>query len=101
MAHCSPLGELATIVAKVENIDEVAVAAKLERVFGENHAASDGDKHLASSGTGDTLREGVSDNENLGTHYFGRRPPPSVKLRKGKRKVTSRMTKLTHQEPKL
>jgi hypothetical protein len=71
MTHCSPPGEAAATVEEVENIDEAMVAGELERAFGENPAASDGEKYLASPGTGDTLSEGVSDNENLQTYYFG------------------------------
>jgi hypothetical protein len=71
MAHCSPLGEAAATAVEVENIDKAAVAAELERAFGENPAASDGEKCLASPDVGDTLSEGVSDNENSWTYYFG------------------------------
>jgi hypothetical protein len=65
MAHCSPLGEAATAVAEVENINEVAIATELECAFGENPTAFDGEKRLASPGTGDTLSEGVLDNDNF------------------------------------
>jgi hypothetical protein len=71
MARCSPFGEAAATAAEVENIDEVVVAAELEHAFGENPAASDGEKCLASPGVGDTLSEGVSNNENSWTYYFG------------------------------
>jgi hypothetical protein len=36
MAHYSPLGEAATAVAEVENINEAAIATELECAFGEN-----------------------------------------------------------------
>jgi hypothetical protein len=39
MAACSPLGNATATVAEVENIDEAAVAAELERAFGENPTA--------------------------------------------------------------
>jgi hypothetical protein len=71
MAHCSPLGEAAATAAEVENMGMDAVVAELDHAFGENLAASDGEKCLASSGVEDTLSEGVSDNENSWTYYFG------------------------------
>jgi hypothetical protein len=58
MAHYSPLGKAAV------------VAAELECAFGENPAASNGEKCLTNPGAGDTLSEGVSDNENLWTYNF-------------------------------
>jgi hypothetical protein len=70
MSHCSPLGDAVATVAEVENIDEAAVAAELERAFEENPAASDGEKRHANPGARHTLSEGVSDNENSWTYYF-------------------------------
>jgi hypothetical protein len=64
VASCSPLGEAAASMTEVENIDEVVAAAELERAFGENPAASDGEKRPASSDIEDTLSEVDSDNEN-------------------------------------
>jgi hypothetical protein len=71
MARCSPLGEAAANAMKVENIDKAAVVAQLERAFGEHSAASDGEKHRVSPDAEDTLSEGVSDDANLKTYYFG------------------------------
>jgi hypothetical protein len=70
MAHCSPLVEVAASAARVENMDEAVIATELECVFGENPAASDGEKCLASPGAEDTLSEGGSDCENSRTYYF-------------------------------
>jgi hypothetical protein len=71
MARCSPLHEDGGKMAKVENIDEVVVAAELERVFVENPAASDGEKRAVGSDAEDTLIEGGSGAEKLRTYYFG------------------------------
>jgi hypothetical protein len=43
MSHCSPLGEATTATAEMENVEEITVLAELERVFGENPVASDGE----------------------------------------------------------
>jgi hypothetical protein len=48
---------------EVVNIDKVVVAAELEREFGENPVASDGEKCLVSPDAEDTLSEGGSDGE--------------------------------------
>jgi hypothetical protein len=64
MARCSTLGEAATGMTEVENIDEVVATAELQHAFGENAAASDGEKCPASSDIEDTLSEVGSDNEN-------------------------------------
>jgi hypothetical protein len=58
-------------MTEVENIDEAVVAAELEPAFEENPAASNGEKHLVSPDTEDTLSEGGLDNENSRTYYFG------------------------------
>jgi hypothetical protein len=71
MASCSPLGEVAANATEVENIDEVVVVAELEHVFGEDPAASDGEKCRARPDIEDTLKEGVSDDANSKTYYFG------------------------------
>jgi hypothetical protein len=71
MARCSPLGKVAAIATKVENIDEAAVVAKLERAFGKNLATSNGKERVVSPGGEDILSEGVSDNEKSRTYYFG------------------------------
>jgi hypothetical protein len=71
MARYSPLSDPTATTTEVENIDETAVVAELEHVFGENPAAANGEEHPASPGARDTLSEGVSDNENSRTYYFG------------------------------
>jgi hypothetical protein len=71
MSHCSSLGEAATAIAEVENIEETMVSAELERAFGENPATSDGERYTVSLNAKDNLNEGASDNENLQTCYFG------------------------------
>jgi hypothetical protein len=48
MAHCSPLDEAAAGMTEVEDIEEVVVATELDHAFGENLAASDGEKRLTS-----------------------------------------------------
>jgi hypothetical protein len=48
MARCSPLGEAAAGMTEVEDIEEVVVATELDHAFGENIAASDGEKRLTS-----------------------------------------------------
>jgi hypothetical protein len=70
MAHCSPLDEAASGMTEVENMDEAVVAAELECVFGENPAASNGERCFVSPDTEDTLSEGGSGNENSWTYYF-------------------------------
>jgi hypothetical protein len=71
MSRCSPLGEAAAVVAEVENVEEIIVLAELERAFGENPIASDGERYAASPNTEDDLDEGASDNAKLRTCYFG------------------------------
>jgi hypothetical protein len=71
MARCSPLGEAAANMMEVEDIDEALVTAELEHAFGENPAASIGEKCLVSSDAEDTLSEGGLGNDNSWTYYFG------------------------------
>jgi hypothetical protein len=71
MAHYSPLGKAAATTLEVENIINAAVAAELECAFGENLATFDGEERVASPGGDDILGEGVSDNEESRTYYFG------------------------------
>jgi hypothetical protein len=71
MSHCSPLGKAAAAAAEVENMEETMVLAELERAFGENHVASDGERYVASLNAEDDLDEGASDNVKLQTWYFG------------------------------
>jgi hypothetical protein len=71
MPHCSSLGEAAAVAAEVENVEEITVSTELERPFGENPAASDGERYAASPNAEDDLGEGASDNEKLQTCYFG------------------------------
>jgi hypothetical protein len=40
MSHCSPLSEAVAAAMEVENMEETAVSAELERTFGENPTAS-------------------------------------------------------------
>jgi hypothetical protein len=70
MDHCNPLGEAATGMMEVESINEAAVAAELQRVFGENPTASDGERCPVSLNVEDPLSEGGADNENSWTYYF-------------------------------
>jgi hypothetical protein len=71
MSRYSPLGEVAAAVAEVENMKETTVSAKLERAFGENPAASDGERYATSPNAEDDLDEGASDNAKLRTCSFG------------------------------
>jgi hypothetical protein len=48
MSHCSPLGEATAAAAEVENMKETTILAELERAFGENPAASDGERYVTS-----------------------------------------------------
>jgi hypothetical protein len=67
MSHCSPLGKAAAAAAEVENMEETMVLAELERAFGENHVASDGERYVVSLNAEDDLDEGASDNVKLQT----------------------------------
>jgi hypothetical protein len=71
MFCCSPLGQAPTTVAEVENMEETTVSAEMEYAFGENPAASDGERYPVSPNTKDDLDEGASDNAKLRTCYFG------------------------------
>jgi hypothetical protein len=71
MSRCSPLGEVAAVVAEVENMEEIMILAELEHTFGENPAASNGERYAASPNAEDDLDEGDSDNVKLRTCYFG------------------------------
>jgi hypothetical protein len=71
MARRSPLDEATAGMMEVENMDETVVAAELERAYGENPAASDGERHHVSPDVEDILSEGGSGSENLWTYYFG------------------------------
>jgi hypothetical protein len=70
-SRCSPLDEAAAGMREVENMDEAVVVAELERAFGENPTASDGERCLVSPDAQYTFSEGGSGNENSRTHYFG------------------------------
>jgi hypothetical protein len=96
MSHCSPLGEAATAAVEMENMEETMISTELEHAFGENPAASDGERYVASPNAKDDMDEGASDNVKLRTCYFGHRPSRSVKLRRWKRNVTSQRAKLAH-----
>jgi hypothetical protein len=71
MSHCSSLGEIAAAAAEAENVEEIIVLVESERMFGENHAASDGERYAVSPNAEDDLGEGASDNAKLWTCYFG------------------------------
>jgi hypothetical protein len=71
MSRCSPLGEAAAAVVEVENMEETMVSAELERAFGENPVASDGERYAASPNVEDDLDEGALDNVKLRMCYFG------------------------------
>jgi hypothetical protein len=70
MYRYSPLGEVAAVGVRVENMEETMVLAELERAFGENHVASDGERYATSLNAEDDLTEGASDNAKLRTCYF-------------------------------
>jgi hypothetical protein len=48
MACYSPFGEASVAMVEVEDINEAAVAAELERAVGENPATFDGEKCTTS-----------------------------------------------------
>jgi hypothetical protein len=56
-------------MAEVENMDQVVVAAELERAFRENTTTSNVVGHPMSLDTEDTLSDGGSGNENSRTYY--------------------------------
>jgi hypothetical protein len=70
MAHCSPLGGAFVAMVEIENMDEAAIAAELERAFGENPATYDSAKRVTSLDDVDIPSEGAPDNEELHTYYF-------------------------------
>jgi hypothetical protein len=74
MARCSSLDEAGRVVG-VEDMDEVLVAAELERAFGENPAMSPDGESILSEGRAHTI--------------LGRRPSWSTKLRRWRRRVIS------------
>jgi hypothetical protein len=51
-------------------MEEITVSAELERAFGENPAASDGERYAASLTAEDDLDECASDNVKLRMCYF-------------------------------
>jgi hypothetical protein len=55
MSCCSRLGESATVAA-VENMEEITVSVELEHAFGENPAASDGERYAASPTAKDNVK---------------------------------------------
>jgi hypothetical protein len=71
MSRCSPLGEAAAAAAEAENVEEITVLTELERTFGQNPAASNGEGHAMSPNVDDDLGEGASDNTKPQTCYFG------------------------------
>jgi hypothetical protein len=71
MARCSPLDKVVAGMTEVGNVDEAVVAGELEREFGENPTASDGERRPVSPDAEDILSKGGSGNENLRTYYFG------------------------------
>jgi hypothetical protein len=71
MARCSPLDEAAAGMMEVENMDEAVVVAELEHAFGENLAASGGERRPTSPEVEDILNEGGSCSENTRMYYFG------------------------------
>jgi hypothetical protein len=70
MSHCSPLSEAAAAAVEVENMEETAVSAELERTFGENPTASNSERYAASMNAEDDQDEGASYNAKLRTCYF-------------------------------
>jgi hypothetical protein len=70
MSRCSPLGEAAAAGVEVENMEETTVSAELECTFGENPAASDGERYAVSPNAEDDLEKGASDNAKLQMCYF-------------------------------
>jgi hypothetical protein len=59
MSHYSSLGEVAVAAAEAENVEEITVSAELERVFGQNPASSDVERHTVSPNADDDLGEGI------------------------------------------
>jgi hypothetical protein len=57
MSHCSPLSEAAAAAVEVENMEETAVSAELERTFGENPTASNSERYAASMNAEDDQDE--------------------------------------------
>jgi hypothetical protein len=66
MSRCSPLGEAAAAAAEAENVEEITISVELERAFGQNLAASDGEGHVD-----DNQGEGASNHAKLRACYFG------------------------------
>jgi hypothetical protein len=89
MSRCSPLSEAATATAEVENTEEMTASVELERAFGGNPTASNGERYAASPTAEDDLDEGASDNAKLRHATLGHRPSRSAKLKRWKKKVTS------------
>jgi hypothetical protein len=101
MAHYGPLGGASVAMVEVENMEKAAIAAELELAFGENPATSDGAKCAARPDDEDIPSEGAPDNEGLCMYISGHQPSLSAKLRKWRRKVTLRRTRLAHPGTKL
>jgi hypothetical protein len=94
MSRCSPLGKAAVAAVEVENVEEITVSAELERAFGENPVAFDGEGYAVSLNIEDDLDECASDNAKLAT--LGHRPSQSVKSRRWKREVISQRVRVVH-----
>jgi hypothetical protein len=101
MARRSPLDDAEAGMTEVGNMDEAVVAAELERVFGENPTASDGERRPASPDDEDILSKSGSGNENSRTYYFRSSTITIGKIKEMTEKVTFQKTELTHQGPKL
>jgi hypothetical protein len=70
MSRCSPLGNAAAAAMEVKNMEETTISVELEHAFGENPAATDGERYVASPNAEDDLDEGASDNAKFQTCYF-------------------------------
>jgi hypothetical protein len=70
MSRCSPLGNVAAAAMEVKNMEETTISVELEHAFGENPAATDGERYVASLNAEDDLDEGASDNAKFQTCYF-------------------------------
>jgi hypothetical protein len=83
-------------MVEVENMDEAAIAAELDRAFGENPAAFNGEKRVARLDDEDILDKGAPDHEELRMYYFGSLTITISKIKKWRRRVTSWRTRLVH-----
>jgi hypothetical protein len=96
MSHCSSLCEDVAAAAEAENVEEITISAELEHAFGENPAASDGERYAARPNAEDDLGKGASDSANPQTCYFGSSTIMVKKSWRWKRGVISRRASVVH-----